>query len=83
MTIESSVAAILWQGPHTPSRKYQIKCQTWALNYINMKNIFNSTRLPGVTGVDVIIESFKEDEKLVGRSVLLVKKYEILDSVSI
>ena len=48
-----------------------------------MKNIFNSTRLPGVTGVDVIIEPFKEDEKLVGRSVLLVKRYEILDSVSI
>ena len=42
----------------------------------------DSVHLPSVTiGVCIIIEPLEEDEKLVGRCVLLVKWYGVLDSV--
>ena len=43
----------------------------------------DSVHLPSVTiGVCIIIEPLEEDEKLVGRCVLLVKWYGVLDSMS-
>ena len=49
----------------------------WKINWIS------STHLPGVTvGVGVIIEPLKEDEKLAGRCVLLLKRDGVWISVS-
>ena len=42
-----------------------------------------SVHLPGGTvGIGVTIEPFKGDEELFGRCLLLVKRYRVLDSVS-
>ena len=45
--------------------------------------LIHNTHLPWVTvGVGVTIEPLEEDNKLVGRCVLLIKGYGVLDSLS-
>ena len=46
-------------------------------------NLIHRTHLPIGVGVGVTIEPLKENKELVGRCVLLVKGYGLLDSVSI
>ena len=46
-------------------------------------NLIHSAYLPGVIGVGVTIEPLKEDVDVVGRCILLVKEYGLLDFVSI
>ena len=50
--------------------------------YEQLINFIHSAHLPWVTvGVGVTIEPLKEDKKLTGRCVVLVKGYGVLNSV--